>query len=302
MTTVYQSKTPGADVALADQGYTGYREPDTKVPPKAKPVLNEISVNGVPIEEAEILAEAQNHPADIPGRSLLEAAHALVVRELLWQEATKLAIEAEPETDQSGRIENNKDAAIRALIEREVEVPSASSEECRRYYDNNPGKFFSEPVFEARHIFFAAGHDDANARSAARNQATDIIEHLQKNHHEFSKLAKEYSQCPSKEVGGNLGQITRGATVDEFARALSALEDCGLASFPIETRYGFHVVDLTRKVDGKRLPFVAVRERIAAWIEASSWSKAVSQFISILAGEAIICGVDIDTTKGQLVT
>ena len=65
--------------------YDGYTEPDTKIPPKARPVLSEVSVNGVLIPETEILAEAQNHPAENPGMAAAAAARALVVKELLLQ-------------------------------------------------------------------------------------------------------------------------------------------------------------------------------------------------------------------------
>ena len=44
---------------------------DLSVPPKARPVLDRITVNGVAIAEADILAETQNHPAETPGEALL---------------------------------------------------------------------------------------------------------------------------------------------------------------------------------------------------------------------------------------
>lgn len=70
-------------------GYTTYQEPDTRVPPKPRPVFDAVSVNGVTIDEADILTEAQNHPAENPGAALLSAARALAVRELLLQVGTE---------------------------------------------------------------------------------------------------------------------------------------------------------------------------------------------------------------------
>ena len=54
--------------------------PKAKVPPKAAPLLSNLSVNGVSIPEAEVLQEVQNHSADTPGQALEAAARALVVR------------------------------------------------------------------------------------------------------------------------------------------------------------------------------------------------------------------------------
>ena len=44
-----------------------------------------------------------------------------------------------------------------------------------------------------------------------------------------------------------------------------------------------------------------VSDRIAAWLEASTWSKAVSQYISILAGKADIRGISLGVAEGPLV-
>ena len=68
MATVYQAATAHRHDAHGHGGYTTYQEPDTRVPPKARPVLKEISVNGVAVPEQDILAEAQHHPAENPGR------------------------------------------------------------------------------------------------------------------------------------------------------------------------------------------------------------------------------------------
>jgi peptidyl-prolyl cis-trans isomerase C len=69
----------------------------------------------------------------------------------------------------------------------------------------------------------------------------------------------------------------------------------------VESRFGFHVVSLDRRIPGETLPFEIVRERIAAWLEAASWSRAVSQYIAVLAGKAEISGIDIGATEGPLI-
>jgi peptidyl-prolyl cis-trans isomerase C len=304
MATLYQNSSlkPGAASSSQDGGsYNGYVEPDTTVPPKARPVLKEISVNGVSIAEADILAEAQNHPAETPGAALIAAARALVVRELLLQEARRLGIEAEAEAVGERRSETQEDAAIRLLIEREVTVPSASEEECRRFYENNPARFRTEPIWEARHVLLAAPAGDEAARRAGRETAERLLAHLMKTPEDFSALAAEHSACPSREQGGNLGQITRGSTVPEFERALEMMEEGTLLPQPVESRFGFHIVFLERKIEGAHLPFEHVAEQIAGWLEAASWSKAVAQYIAVLAGRAEICGIDISAAHGPLI-
>ncbi|QUS56197.1 peptidylprolyl isomerase [Pseudovibrio brasiliensis] len=285
---------------LSEGAQAGIDLPSTKVPPKSKPIITDVVVNGVQISEQDILAEAQNHPAENPGQAVQAAARALVVRELLLQQARALDIIAAPEQHDDGS-ETEEDAAIRELIEQEVDIPSASQDECLRYYENNKARFSSEPIYEASHILFSAGPDQLTARSIAKARAHDVIKLLQDKPEAFADLAMEYSACPSKETGGNLGQLTKGSTVPEFEVALQSMQAGQLSEHPIETKFGYHIIFLNRKIDGNTLPFEHVEETIRAWLEAASWSKAVSQYITILAGSAEIKGIDLLGTDSPLV-
>jgi len=271
-----------------------------KVPPKpATP--DPILVNGVEIDVDAISAEAQNHPADNPAESFSSAARALVVRELLIQEAAAKNILGTPEILGEGKKETNEDAATRALLEREVVTPSADEASCRRYYDSNQGKFVTATIYEARHILFAAPLSDAKARTNARIDAVTVIEELKKEPSKFAVLAQTHSACPSRAQGGNLGQLTSGSTVDEFETVLMALEEGQLSPTPVPTQFGFHVIQLDRIIPGRQMNFEMVRGRIAAWLEAASWSRAVSQYIGILAGKADIRGVEMAAPDTPLV-
>lgn len=300
MATVYQAASARRHDTHVHERYTTYQEPDTQVPPKARPVLNEISVNGVAVPEQEIMAEAQHHPAENPGAALTAAARALVVRELLKQEATRLGLAA-GEASCRERHAAEDETLIGALIEREIDAPRATEEECLRFYRNNPDRFRSEDIYEARHILIAAHPDDAGARSRARHEAERLIGRLKEKPDEFAWLARSVSDCPSKEQDGNLGQVTRGSTVAEFEDALTGLSEGELCMQPVESRYGFHVVALDRRVPGETLPFELARPRIAAWLEAATWSKAVAQYVAILAARAEIRGIEINAAEGPLI-
>lgn len=302
MVTLFDKASNGAGTGRAGtkDSYSTYQEPDTRVPPKARPVLDAVSVNGVEIAESEILAEAQNHPAEDPGAALLAAARALAVRELLLQRARDRQIAVSPESDAEGRSETDEDAAIRRLIEEEVSVPSATAEECLRFYENNRAKFRSEPILQASHILIAADPADEQARAAARSDAERLAAVLAERRGEFETMARTHSACPSAAQGGNLGQLTRGSTVAEFERALVRMTEGEITARPVESRFGFHIIRLERRIDGEQLPFDFVQDRIAGWLEASAWSKAVSQFIAILAADATITGIDVLGADGPL--
>lgn len=304
MATLYQNPTLATGEATPDDGADDaltYQDMDTRIPPRASPVLDPVSVNGVAISEADILAEAQNHPADDPGSAIAEAALALAVRSLLLQEAKRLGVGPSPVGDAGGVLQTPEDAAIHALIEREVVVPTASEAECRRYFDRHPDRFQSEPLYEARHILLGVAIDDKALRARVRASAEALIAQLKSQPDQFSTLAEQHSDCPSRDQGGHLGQLTHGSTVPEFEKALQQMEEGALCPNPVESRFGFHIIRLDRKVPGEALPFDLVRDRIAAWLDASAWSKAVSQYISMLAGRARIEGIDLDAAESPLI-
>ena len=121
--------------------------------PTGRPV--NVSVNGIAIARDEIVREMQHHPACKPIAAWQQAARALVIRELLMQEARRLDIAPQPLTE-DGRRETDEEAVMRGLIDREVVVPQADDETCRRYYERHAAQFRSPDIYEASHILFAA--------------------------------------------------------------------------------------------------------------------------------------------------
>ena len=171
-----------------------------------------VKVNGIVIPRDAISREAQHHPAGKPIAAWRLATRALVIRELLLQEARRLGVEAAPRTDDAGRRETDEEAMIRGLVEREVATPHPDEETCRRYYDRNRKAFRSPTIYEVAHILFAARQCDAEAFDHASRRAWAALDALRLDPGCFEELARLQSDCPSAAQGGNLGQITCGQT------------------------------------------------------------------------------------------
>ncbi|MEQ8224311.1 MAG: peptidylprolyl isomerase, partial [Candidatus Eremiobacterota bacterium] len=76
-----------------------------------------------------------------------------------------------------------------------------------------------------------------------KEEAEKIIKEL-KDGGDFAKIAKEKSECPSKQNGGDLGYFGKGMMVPEFEKAAFALK-VGEISKAIQTQFGWHVIKRT---------------------------------------------------------
>lgn len=65
---------------------------------------------------------------------------------------------------------------------------------------------------------------------------------------DFAELAKEHSKCPSGEQGGDLGEFSTGQMVKEFDEVIFN-EEIGKVHGPVQTEFGFHLIDITSRID-----------------------------------------------------
>ncbi|MEO3474840.1 peptidylprolyl isomerase [Roseomonas sp. CAU 1739] len=250
----------------------------------------DIIVDCTTITAREIAAEMQHHPADNAEAAWKAAALALVVQRLLED---ALAARGLDPADES---------SLDAMLAAEVQVPPVGDAAARRWYAAHPDRFGAPDLWEASHILIAADPEDDEARATARGAAEDILGRLQADATLFAALARQHSDCPSREEGGHLGQVARGSTVPEFEAALAALEPGQLCATVVASRYGMHVVTLHAHAPARLPPFEAVAERVAADLRAQSWHEGVRQFIAVLAAHARIEGFTFEgAASGPLV-
>lgn len=260
-----------------------------------------VTVNGVSIAPENIAAEAQNHASDRPEKSWAAAAEALVIREALLQKARALGLMAQPVTDAAGRKEPEDDALIRQLLEAEVSVPDPDLTSSRRYFENNRARFRSADLYEVAHILLQADKRDALAYSRAKREAEALIDALADKPGQFERMARDRSDCPSATDGGRLGQIADGQTTPLFEAALREMQPGEISTSPVETPYGFHIIRLDQKAPGTVPDFETARPLVEEFLRDASWRRAVSQFISLVIGEATITGVALSGAKTPLV-
>lgn len=261
--------------------------------------MTALTVNGVTVPSEAIARECSLH-ADAPDPDAA-ARRTLAIRELVLQRAGDLGLleNGLPRAvvTFAGRAE--EDDVIAQVLDAEVRTPEPSVEECRRYYDTHPERFTSGDLVEARHILFAI--TPGTPVLALRQRAEQVLAELKAAPAEFADRARELSNCPSGQHGGNLGQFGRGEMVPEFDRAIFGTRATGVLPTLVATRYGFHVVAVERRIPGRQLPFEAVSAKVAEYLAARVEARALRQYVEVLAGLAEIRGADLAGAATPLV-
>jgi peptidyl-prolyl cis-trans isomerase C len=240
------------------------------------------------ITEADIAQEMQHHRTSRPEQSRADAARALVVRELLRREVERLGLAAQ--VLPNGR-ESAEEGSIRVLLEREVEQRVPSDDDCRRYYEQNRERFRSPDRIRVRHILLGAPADDVNGRCNARSEGERLISELKADPELFADFAMRFSRCLSKEHGGDLGWLQRGQTTPEFDRQVFRLGE-GLAPFPVESRWGYHVVTIDEIQPGEALGFDAVRAQISDYLELQVRQRELQHYLRGLQQRYAVRGLE----------
>jgi peptidyl-prolyl cis-trans isomerase C len=258
-----------------------------------------LSVNGIGIGDDAIDREASAYAsASNPDAA---ARRSLAVRELMLQRAGELGmLEAgAPRARVDFASRDDEDRVIAKLIDAEMRVPQPTEAECRRYFDEHAERFNPGELIEARHILFAV--TPGTPVTALRARAERTLGEVATEPARFAEQARALSNCPSGAQGGNLGQFGRGEMVSEFDRAIFGKKDVGVLPQLVTTRYGFHIVEVVRRIPGKPLPFTLVQARIAEYLSHRAEERALAQYVRVLAGRAKIEGVELDGAASPLV-
>ncbi len=255
----------------------------------------DVTVNGETVPHEMVAAEAQNHtgPKGKPGVAWQKAAKAIAIRTLLLQEASRRGLVPEPAEVGPGRFETDEEALIRGLLEQAVVVALPSDDAVHAEWSRDPDRFRAPPLWEVSHILCACDPRDETAAQAAQARAADLCRRALADPRGFARLASDHSDCGSRASGGALGQIGPGDTVPEFEARLRDLAEGEITAEPVVTRHGWHVIRMDACALGDRLPFEAVRQKIADAMEKAAWARAARAFVNQLVASAEISGADV---------
>jgi peptidyl-prolyl cis-trans isomerase SurA len=148
------------------------------------------------------------------------------------------------------------------LVNREIrQRVNVSPEEIKRWYDAHAGDYAIAERIRVRDIFFSlddAATDDDVAH--VRAKALEVRE-LAVSGKDFAALARQYSDGPGADKGGELGTFKRGELDRDLEEAAFALEPKKVSE-PIRSGGGFHLLRVDERIAAGRRPLEEVKDDI----------------------------------------
>jgi len=223
--------------------------------------------------------------------------------ELLRQAAQRAGLLGADDTAAADGVTSEAAAdAIERLLEQCVQIPEPSEEACRRHHAAHAARYRVGERAHVRHILFAVtpGVDVVALRKRAEHALLEVRSH-DGTGDPFAENARKLSNCPSGQEGGELGWLSAQDCAPEFAREIFGLSDVGVLPRLVHSRFGLHVVDVRQREAGVDQPFEAVRGAVAMALRQQAYVTALRQYISLLAGQAEIAGVELEGAPTPLV-
>ena len=227
--------------------------------PSSSPAV--ATVDGAPISrdfyEFYIKGITGKTSSDLAPEQRTQALDNLIRAQLIAEEADKQGLTKQPETAQLMHMER-LNILEQALSQKVLGGKTPTDDELKAEYDAEVAKL-PQTEYHARHILVAT-----------QPFAQKIVERLKKGE-KFEDLAKAESMDSSKTNGGDLGWFTLDHMVKPFADAVSGLKVGQYTDTPVQTQYGWHVIQLlgTRPVSPP--PFAQVKQRLVQVVEAKKF-------------------------------
>jgi parvulin-like peptidyl-prolyl isomerase len=162
---------------------------------------------------------------------------------------------------QGSSISELKDEVRRTLALSKYLDEKVSDDEKRSYFEENRNAFNGERV-KASHVLIDTTKLKTDAELEKARQKIEEVKKEIDNGADFAKMAKKYSTCPSAENGGDIGFFQRkGSLVEEFAKVAFSME-VGEISEPVKTQFGYHIIMVTDKEEGKDVSYEDVADMV----------------------------------------
>jgi peptidyl-prolyl cis-trans isomerase C len=247
------------------------------------------TVDGTPISrsfyEFYIKGVTGKTSSDLTPQQRTQALDNLVRAQLIADEAVSEGLDKQPDTANLIKIQR-LNLLGQALSQKYLANKQPTDDELQAEYNAEVARL-PKTEYHARHILVAT-----------EPFAEKIIQRL-KAGEKFSDLAKAESMDSSKTNGGDLGWFTLDHMVKPFADAVASLKVGEYTQQPVQTQYGWHIIQLlgTRPVTPP--PFDQVKQRLVQVVQAKKFQAYTDELLSKAKVETFLDAQTDTETSGK---
>jgi len=186
-------------------------------------------------------------------------------------------------TEEKVREDISSDIKISKLFSPVTNKVAVTEADVKDYMEKNKEMLAFPETAHARHILVKIEKtDDDKTKGEKKAKIEKLREDLVKGG-DFAAIAKENSDCPSKERGGDLGRFTKGRMFKPFEDA--AFSQATNAIGPVvETEVGYHVIQVLERVPAG----TASKEEVSSVLLNQKMDSAIREYLGSLAQKADI--------------
>jgi peptidyl-prolyl cis-trans isomerase C/peptidyl-prolyl cis-trans isomerase D len=199
-------------------------------------------IAGKKITLAEFNSRYEQNSQLVPGAPppKSEVLKNIVYFELATKEARRLSLQDDPSIKEQFDILLYQ-TIVRRFVQPKIDALDVSESEVRKFYTDSP-------LVKTNHIILLSKPGMTEAESKAlKTKAQEILATVRASKKPFEDLARQYSEGPSANTGGDVVWGARHKLLPEYYEAALALKNNGDISEVVETPYGFHIIKLTGK-------------------------------------------------------
>ena len=157
-------------------------------------------------------------------------------------------------------------------------VPVIDEALLRKRYEEQAAKYSTAEQRSVAHILVQVAADASEAdKKAAEARANKLAAEARAPGADFAALAKANSDdAGSKEMGGDIGMISKGSLPGPFEDAAFAMQ-AGEVRGPVKSDFGWHVIKVNEVRAGNQQPFETVRAQLQAELEQTEHERAYNE-------------------------
>ena len=265
---------------------TGYDSGELKMKNEKKYIETRRKVLDLLVDEKIAFEKIREMGIEVTPGEIDEAIERIKESNQLTQEGLIAGLKKQEVSFESYREEIKRQLERDRLINYEVKSKIViREEEIKDYYSNNKDKF---SIIAEVHLatIFLKQEDPSNQEEtvALLREAEEIVLRLKKGE-DFGKMAREFSQGPGAEEGGDLGFFKTAQLDPELLKVLKGMST-GDVTRPIIRQAGIQIVKLLEKQDSGVKPFEEVRDAIFEILYKEEIDKRYSSWIKGLREKA----------------